>query len=77
MSVLQDFLTGRNVPSMNENAILNVLVDVDFLEGEFKRIGRSHLTSVFGELRSVSRPPYLVGVDYSDYKTPDYINSPF
>jgi exocyst complex component 6 len=39
---------------MNENAISNVLVDVDFLEAEFRRIGRSHLTDVFAELRSVS-----------------------
>lgn len=39
---------------MNENAISNILVDVDFLEDEFKRIGRSHLTTVFTELRSVS-----------------------
>lgn len=38
---------------MNENAISNVLVDVDFLENEFKRIGRPHLTTVFTELRSV------------------------
>ncbi|KII94938.1 hypothetical protein PLICRDRAFT_120833 [Plicaturopsis crispa FD-325 SS-3] len=48
---LMDFLAGRNIPMMNENAISNILVDVDFLEDEFKRIGRSHLTSVFTELR--------------------------
>jgi hypothetical protein len=41
------------VQAINENAISNVLVDVDFLEEAFKRIGRSHLTNVFGELRSV------------------------
>jgi hypothetical protein len=39
---------------MNENAISNILVDVDFLENELRRIGRSHLTSAFVELRSVS-----------------------
>lgn len=39
---------------MNENAIFNILVDVDFLDDEFKRIGRPHLTSVFTELRTVS-----------------------
>jgi exocyst complex component 6 len=38
---------------MNENAISNVLIDVDFLEDAFKRIGRPHLTSVFVELRLV------------------------
>lgn len=38
---------------MNENAISNILIDVDFLEEELKRIGRPHLTSVFAELRLV------------------------
>ena len=38
---------------MNENAISNILIDVDFLEDELKRIGRSHLTTVFTELRLV------------------------
>jgi len=55
MDGLQTFLTGRDVPALNENAISNILVDVDFLEEEFKRIGRPHLTSVFTELRSVGR----------------------
>jgi len=40
---------------MNENAISNILIDIDFLEEELKRIGRPHLTSVFVELRLVSR----------------------
>jgi exocyst complex component 6 len=40
---------------MNENAISNILIDVDFLEEELKRIGRPHLTSVFAELRLVSQ----------------------
>src|SRR6202044_517454 len=30
----QDFLTGRDIPMMNENAISNILIDVDFLEDE-------------------------------------------
>jgi hypothetical protein len=38
---------------MNENAISNILIDVDFLEDELKRIGRSHLITVFTELRLV------------------------
>ncbi|THG93626.1 hypothetical protein EW026_g7662 [Hermanssonia centrifuga] len=50
---LMDFLTGRNIPMMNENAISNILVDVDFLEEEFKRIGRSQLMAAFIELRSI------------------------
>ena len=39
--------------AINDNAISNLLVDVDFLEDELKRIGRSHLCEAFGELRSV------------------------
>jgi len=38
---------------MNENAISNVLIDVDFLDDALKRIGRPHLISSFVELRSV------------------------
>jgi hypothetical protein len=38
---------------MNENAISNVLIDVDFLDDALKRIGRSHLVASFAELRSV------------------------
>lgn len=46
---------------MNENAISNILIDVDFLEEELKRIGRSHLATSFVELRlvSASQPSYV------------------
>ncbi|KAF9006559.1 exocyst complex component, sec15 subunit [Cyathus striatus] len=54
---LMGFLTGRDVPMMNENAISNILIDVDFLEDELKRIGRSHLASVFMELRLTTSIP--------------------
>ncbi|KAF4575090.1 hypothetical protein EYR36_006446 [Pleurotus pulmonarius] len=54
---LMDFLTGRNVAVMNESAISNILVDVDFLENELKRIGRAHLCSVFTELRLTTSIP--------------------
>ncbi|CAK5275482.1 unnamed protein product [Mycena citricolor] len=53
-SCLMDFLTGRNVPMMNENAISNILIDVDFLEEELRRIGRGHLCVAFVELRSTT-----------------------
>ncbi|KAH7914426.1 exocyst complex subunit Sec15-like-domain-containing protein [Hygrophoropsis aurantiaca] len=49
-----DILSGPNVQAMNENAIANILHDVEFLEGEFTRIGRSHLNTVFAELRLMS-----------------------
>ncbi|KAH8106033.1 rsec15 [Cristinia sonorae] len=51
---LTDFLTGRNVPMINENAISNILLDVDFLDEEFKRNGRSELSSSFVELRTMT-----------------------
>ncbi|KAK2466101.1 hypothetical protein APHAL10511_001743 [Amanita phalloides] len=54
---LMDFLTGRDVPMMNENAVSNILIDVDFLEEELKRIGRSHLSSAFVELRMTAGIP--------------------
>lgn len=54
---LMNFLTGRDVPMMNENAISNILIDVDFLEDELKRIGRPHLTLVFAELRLTTSIP--------------------
>lgn len=44
---------------MNENAISNILIDVDFLEGELKRMDRSHLASVFVELRMVRSRAFL------------------
>ena len=49
----QDFLTGRNIPMMNENAIANMLVDINFLEEEFKKNGRPQLMTAFAELRAV------------------------
>ncbi|KAI0048060.1 exocyst complex component sec15 subunit [Auriscalpium vulgare] len=51
---LMDFLADRNIPTMNENAISNILVDIDFLEDQLKATGRSHLTSVFSEIRSTT-----------------------
>ena len=38
---------------LNENALSNIFVDVDFLEAEFKRIGREHVNVAFAELRQV------------------------
>ncbi|KAJ3554408.1 hypothetical protein NM688_g3127 [Phlebia brevispora] len=51
---LMDFLTGRDIPMMNENAISNILVDVDFLEDEFKKNGRPQLMTAFAELRAIA-----------------------
>ncbi|KAF7332249.1 Rsec15 protein [Mycena kentingensis (nom. inval.)] len=54
---LMDFLTGRNIPMMNENAIQNILMDVDFLDQELQRIGRGHLSALFVELRTMTAIP--------------------
>ena len=53
---MQEFLTGKSIPMLNENGIHNILVDVDFLEAEFKGAGRPQLMAAFGELRAVSFP---------------------
>jgi hypothetical protein len=46
-----EFLFGRDIPIINENGISNLLVDVDYLESEFKKLGRAELAGVFAELR--------------------------
>ncbi|TEB35768.1 rsec15 [Coprinellus micaceus] len=54
---LINFLSGRDIPMMNENAVSNIVIDVDFLDEELKRIGRPHLASVFNELRLTASIP--------------------
>ncbi|KAG6879204.1 hypothetical protein C0992_004443 [Termitomyces sp. T32_za158] len=66
---LMNFLTGRDILLMNENAISNILVDVDFLDEELKRIGRSHLSTVFVELRMTTSIPLSDTVH--EYLVPD------
>ncbi|KAI9507508.1 exocyst complex component sec15 subunit [Russula earlei] len=51
---LTDLLTDRNIPVVNENAIANILVDLDFLEEQFRGVGRADLVSLFTELRSMT-----------------------
>lgn len=49
----QDFLVGNSIVMLNENAISNILIDLDFLDAEFKRINRAHLSALSAELRLV------------------------
>ncbi|KAH9927182.1 exocyst complex component sec15 subunit [Epithele typhae] len=49
-SCFLDFLTGRDIPMMNENALANLLLDADFVDEELKRNGHSH-GAAFAELR--------------------------
>jgi len=69
-TIWQNCLAGKEIEMINENAISNLLIDVDYLEDALKRIGRSHLATVFSELRSVSgiysrapNLPYLASPD--------------
>ncbi|KAF5363967.1 hypothetical protein D9756_000396 [Leucocoprinus leucothites] len=54
---LMNCLAGRDIDTINENAISNILIDVDYLEDALKRIGRSHLATAFIELRSTISIP--------------------
>ncbi|XP_006460327.1 hypothetical protein AGABI2DRAFT_184813 [Agaricus bisporus var. bisporus H97] len=54
---LIECLTGRDIDMINENAISNILIDVDYLEDALKRIDRSHLVTVFVELRAMTSIP--------------------
>ena len=60
---------------MNENAISNILIDVDFLEEELKRIRRPHLATVFTELRLVSHTSLEEPAIDTDYFGIDNIHS--
>lgn len=51
---LMNFLTERTIEKINENAIANILVDLDFLEEQFRSAGRSNLSPLFNELRSTT-----------------------
>lgn len=52
---------------MNENAIANILVDLDFLEEQFRNAGRTNLNPLFTELRSVRppAPPFILALKIS------------
>ncbi|KAG8728677.1 hypothetical protein FRC12_021571 [Ceratobasidium sp. 428] len=49
-----DFLSGRGITSMSEDAIRNMLVDVDFMKEQFEAIGRSSAMSAFKELHMMT-----------------------
>ncbi|KAI0277345.1 exocyst complex component sec15 subunit [Russula aff. rugulosa BPL654] len=51
---LMEFLADRTIEKINENAIANILVDLDFLEEQFRNAGRANLSSLFSELRSTT-----------------------
>ncbi|KZS98038.1 exocyst complex component sec15 subunit [Sistotremastrum niveocremeum HHB9708] len=54
---LTEFLVDKSIPIMNENAISNLMVDVDFLRDEFRKIGRDHLVDSLNNLRLMMSIP--------------------
>ncbi|CAE6443190.1 unnamed protein product [Rhizoctonia solani] len=53
-NLFMDFLAGRNIQAMSEDAIRSMLVDVDFMKDQFESIGRPEATSAFKELRMMT-----------------------
>jgi len=51
------FLTGSDVSTINENGMRNLLVDVDFLEDEFRKLGEADISNTFAELRATVNIP--------------------
>jgi hypothetical protein len=72
----QGCLTGRDIDMINENAISNILIDVDYLEDALKRIDRSHLVTVFVELRAVSKGNSLIKLNANIFIRPDDVYPP-
>jgi len=54
---LTDFLVGNSVTRMNEEAISNILVDVDFIEQSLRDSGQAHLSSIFDHLKLLASVP--------------------
>jgi len=54
---LMEPLIGPDVDKINDDALSNLLVDVDFLESEFRKIGHGHLNAAFQELRTTVSIP--------------------
>lgn len=54
---LMDYLVGSSVQRMNEAAISNILVEVDFIEQSLRDSGQSHLSSNFERLKLLASIP--------------------
>ena len=59
---------------MNENGLVNLLVDVDFIDGQLRDIGRGHLSNAFKELKAVSNKYTAVYLAFDAFL--DYFASP-
>jgi len=52
-----DYLVGPSVQRLNEAAISNILVEVDFIEQSLRDSGQSHLSSNFDRLKLLASIP--------------------
>jgi len=50
---LMQFLVGPDVDMINEAALANLTIDMNFLETEFNRLGKSNVASNFDEIRKM------------------------
>lgn len=46
-------MVSDSIKKMNEEAISNILVDVDFIEQSLRDSGQAHLSSIFDHLKQV------------------------
>ncbi|KAG8961089.1 hypothetical protein FRC03_005785 [Tulasnella sp. 419] len=65
---MMNFLVGPEVPSINDNGLSNLLVDIRFLEDYFQQNGKPEFMSVFSELKSMISIPLNDNV--SSFLTP-------
>lgn len=57
---------------MNEEAITNILVDVDFIEQSLRDSGQAHLSSIFDHLKLVRFLCELRRWIYTIYSSPPF-----
>ncbi|KAH7887589.1 exocyst complex subunit Sec15-like-domain-containing protein [Phlebopus sp. FC_14] len=72
---LVNFMTGPNVPMMNENAIANIETDINFLESQITHIGRGHLNAVFTELHLMAK--IVISDSMQEYLNPQIRQSSY
>ncbi|KAG8805543.1 hypothetical protein FRC17_005461, partial [Serendipita sp. 399] len=54
---LMENLTGNSIQQLNEAALTNILVDVDFIDQSLRDCGQPHLSSIFDPLRLLVSVP--------------------
>ncbi|KAG8761483.1 hypothetical protein FRC14_003896 [Serendipita sp. 396] len=54
---LMEYLAGSSIQQLNEVALTNILVDVDFIDQSLRDCGQSHLSAIFDPLRLIVSIP--------------------